>query len=90
MERFVSVGGREIYLNFCLYDEIFVFDFKIILNSFLNRLEIVFLFSVLSYMQVVVYNNFFYVFGGCIIQCAYGEFVVNLVMRYDFRFDSWF
>lgn len=50
MERFVSVGGREIYLNFCLYDEIFVFDFKIILNSFLNRLEIVFLFSVLSYM----------------------------------------
>lgn len=90
MERLASVGGREIHPNPCLHDEIFVFDSKITSNSLLNRSEIASLPSALSHMQVVVYNNFLYVLGGCTTQCAHGESAVNSVMRYDPRFDSWF
>ncbi|XP_046571173.1 LOW QUALITY PROTEIN: kelch-like protein 9 [Haliotis rubra] len=90
VERLVSVGGREIHPNPCLHDEILVFDSKITSNSLLNRQEIATLPSALSHMQVVVYNNFLYVLGGCTTQCAHGESAVNSVLRYDPRFDSWF
>lgn len=90
VERLVSVGGREIHPNPCLHDEIVVFDSKITSNSLLNRTEIASLPSALSHMQVVVFNNFLYILGGCTTQCAHGESAVNSVLRYDPRFDSWF
>jgi kelch-like protein 9/13 len=90
VERLVSVGGREIHPNPCLHDEILVFDSKITSNSLLNRTEIASLPSALSHMQVVVFNNFLYVLGGCTTQCAHGESAVNSVLRYDPRFDSWY
>lgn len=89
-ERLISVGGREIHPNPCLHDEILVFDSKITANSLLNRSEIATLPSALSHMQVVVFNNFLYVLGGCTTQCAHGESAVNSVLRYDPRFDAWF
>ncbi|KAL8611034.1 hypothetical protein ACOMHN_042650 [Nucella lapillus] len=88
--RLVSVGGREIHPYPCLHDEILVFDAKITSNSLLNRQEIAALPSALSHMQVLVFNNFLYVLGGCTTQCAHGESAVNSVLRYDPRFDSWF
>ncbi|XP_033735642.1 kelch-like protein 13 [Pecten maximus] len=90
VERLASVGGREIHPNPCLHDEILVFDSKITSNSLLNRTEIASLPSALSHMQVVVFNNFLYVLGGCTTQCAHGESAVNSVLRYDPRFDNWF
>ncbi|XP_052272087.1 kelch-like protein 13 [Dreissena polymorpha] len=89
-ERLISVGGREIHPNPCLHDEILVFDSKITANSLLNRSEVATLPSALSHMQVVVFNNFLYVLGGCTTQCAHGESAVNSVLRYDPRFDTWF
>lgn len=89
VERLISVGGREIHPNPCLHDEILVFDSKITANSLLNRQEIASLPSALSHMQVVVFNNFLYVLGGCTTQCAHGESAVNSVLRYDPRFDTW-
>lgn len=88
--RLISVGGREIHPNPCLHDEILVFDSKITANSLLNRSEVATLPSALSHMQVVVFNNFLYVLGGCTTQCAHGESAVNSVLRYDPRFDAWF
>jgi hypothetical protein len=73
-----------------IYQEILVFDSKITSNSLLNRTELASLPSALSHMQVVVYNNFLYVLGGCTTQCAHGESAVNSVLRYDPRFDTWF
>lgn len=90
VERLVSIGGREIHPNPCLHDSILVFESKISSSSLLNRLDIAFLPSALSHMQVVVFNNFLYVLGGCTTQCAHGESAVNSVLRYDPRFDSWF
>lgn len=90
VERLVSVGGREIHPNPCVHDEIFIFDSKITANSLLNRQEIASLPSALSHMQVVVFNNFLYVLGGCTTQCAHGESAVNLVLRYDPKFDNWY
>lgn len=90
VERLVSVGGREIHPNPGLHDEILVFDSKITSNSLLNRTELASLPSALSHMQVVVYNNFLYVLGGCTTQCAHGESAVNSVLRYDPRFNTWF
>ncbi|CAG5126307.1 unnamed protein product [Candidula unifasciata] len=90
VERLVSVGGREIHPNPCLHDELLVFDSKITSSSLLNRQEIATLPSALSHMQVLVYNNFLYVLGGCTTQCAHGESAVNSVLRYDSRFDTWF
>ncbi|ESO86873.1 hypothetical protein LOTGIDRAFT_194758, partial [Lottia gigantea] len=90
VERLISVGGREIHPNPCLHDGIIVFDSKVTSNSLLNRQEKATLPSALSHMQVVVYNNFLYVLGGCITQCAHGESAVNSVLRYDPRFDSWY
>lgn len=89
-ERLISVGGREIHPNPCLHDEILVFDSKITANSLLNRSEVATLPSALSHMQVVVFNNFLYVLGGCTTQCAHGESAVNSVLRYDPRFNAWF
>lgn len=90
VERLISVGGREIHPNPCLHDEILVFDSRITANSLLNRSEITTLPSALSHMQVVVFNNFLYVLGGCTTQCAHGESAVNSVLRYDPRFNTWF
>ena len=90
VERLVSVGGREIHPHPGLHDEVFVFDEKITPNSLLNRKEIATLPNALSHMQVVVFNNFLYVLGGCTTQCAHGESAVNSVLRFDPRFSQWF
>ena len=41
-------------------------------------------------LQVVVFGGFLYVLGGCATQCAHGESAVNMVHRYDPRFNSWY
>ena len=88
-DRLVSVGGREIHPHPGLHDEVFVFDEKVTSSSLLNRKELATLPNALSHMQVVVFNNFLYVLGGCTTQCAHGESAVNSVLRYDPRFNLW-
>ena len=90
VERLISIGGREIHPHPGLHDELFVFDSKITANSLINRKEVATLPNALSHMQVVVFNNFLYVLGGCTTQCAHGESAVNSVLRYDSRFDMWY
>lgn len=87
--RLVSVGGREIHPHPGLHDEVFMFEDKVTANSLLNRKEVIALPNALSHMQVVVFNNFLYVLGGCTTQCAHGESAVNSVIRYDPRFNLW-
>ena len=88
-ERLVSVGGREIHPHPGLHDEVCIFDSNISSNSLLNRKETTTLPNALSHMQIVVFNNFLYVLGGCTTQCAHGESAVNSVVRYDPRFGIW-
>ena len=90
VERLVSVGGRQIHPHPGLHDEVYVFEEKITANSLLNRKELTSLPNALSHMQVVVFNNFLYVLGGCTTQCAHGESAVNSVLRYDPRFNLWY
>ena len=90
VERLVSVGGREIHPHPGLHDEIFVFEENITAMSLQNRREVTTLPNALSHMQVVVFNNFLYVLGGCTTQCAHGESAVNTVVRYDPRFNIWY
>ena len=90
MERLVSIGGREIHPHPGLHDQIFVFDERVTANSLLNRKEMAPLPNALSHMQVVVFNNFLYVLGGCTTQCAHGESAVNSVLRFDPRFGTWY
>ena len=89
VDRLVSVGGREIHPHPGLHDEVFMFEDKITANTLLNRKEVISLPHALSHMQVVVFNNFLYVLGGCTTQCAHGESAVNSVIRYDPRFNQW-
>ena len=88
-ERLVSVGGREIHPHPGLHDEVFKFEEQITTSTLLNRKEVISLPNALSHMQVVVFNNFLYVLGGCTTQCAHGESAVNSVIRYDPRFNIW-
>ncbi len=90
VERLVSIGGREIHPHPGLHDQIYVFDDRVTPNSLLNRKEIATLPNALSHMQVVVFNNFLYVLGGCTTQCAHGESAVNSVLRYDPKFGAWY
>ncbi|CAH1792182.1 unnamed protein product [Owenia fusiformis] len=89
VERLVSIGGREIHPHPGLHDEIVVFDSEITAHSLLNKRDITTLPNAMSHMQVVVFNNFLYVLGGCTTQCAHGESAVNSALRYDPRFNSW-
>ncbi len=44
----------------------------------------------LSHMQcVIVANNYLYVVGGCVSQCAHGESASSVVYKYDPRFSAW-
>ncbi|PAA82356.1 hypothetical protein BOX15_Mlig034024g1 [Macrostomum lignano] len=43
-----------------------------------------------SHAQCVVLNNFLYVLGGCVTQCAHAESAVNAVSRFDLRFNAWY
>ena len=90
VDRLVSIGGREIHPHPGLHDEVLVFEDRITPNSLLNRKEIATLPNALSHMQVVVFNGFLYVLGGCTTQCAHGESAVNSVLRYDPRFNLWY
>ncbi|ESO06389.1 hypothetical protein HELRODRAFT_186384 [Helobdella robusta] len=91
-ERLVSIGGREIHPNPGLHDEIWAVNDDVINPStLLNcRRRITTLPTPLSHMQVVAFNDFLYVIGGCTTQCAHGESAVNSVVRYDPRFNVWF
>ena len=89
VERLCSIGGREIHPHPGLHDEVYMFDDKISPNSLLNRKDVICLPNSLSHMQVLVFNNFIYVLGGCTTQCAHGESAVNSVLRYDPRFNAW-
>lgn len=89
-ERLVSVGGREIHPFPGLHDEILVYDSKMNTSSLMNRKLMANLPHALSHMQIVVFNGFLYVLGGCTTQCAHGESATNTVMRYDPRFHAWF
>lgn len=91
-ERLVMVGGREIHPHPGLHDELScVDDNNINSSSLLNkRNTFTHLPNPLSHMQVVVFNEFLYVMGGCTTQCAHGESAVNSVLRYDPRFNVWF
>ena len=91
-ERLVSVGGREIHPHPGLHDELCAInDDQINSSTLLNcRQRIASLPNPLSHMQVVVFNDFLYVIGGCTTQCAHGESAINTVVRYDPRFDVWF
>ena len=89
VERLISIGGREIHPHPGLHDEMYMFDDTISPNSLLNRKEVITLPNALSHMQVVMFNNFIYVLGGCTTQCAHGESAVNSVLRYDPRFNQW-
>ena len=89
VERLISIGGREIHPHPGLHDELFMFDDDISPNSLINRKNVISLPNALSHMQVVQFNNFVYVLGGCTTQCAHGESAVNSVNCYDPRFNSW-
>ena len=89
VERLISIGGREIHPHPSLHDEVYMFEDRITPNSLLNRKHVISLPNALSHMQVVSFNNFLYVLGGCTTQCAHGESAVNSVIRYDPRFNSW-
>jgi N-acetylneuraminic acid mutarotase len=89
VERVVSVGGREIHPHPGLSNEIHVFDANIAADSLMNRKWFVNLPSALSHTQVVVFNNYLYILGGCSTQCAHGESAVNSVLRFDTRFETW-
>ena len=89
VERLVSVGGRQIHPHPGLHDDLFLFDQKVTASSLQSHKELTCLPNALSHMQLVVYNNFLYVLGGCTSQCAHGESAVNSVLRYDPRFNTW-
>jgi len=89
VERLVSVGGRQIHPHPGLHDDLFVFEQKVTASSLQSHKELTCLPNALSHMQLVVYNNFLYVLGGCTSQCAHGESAVNSVLRYDPRFNTW-
>ena len=88
-ERIVSIGGREIHPHPGLSNEVHVFDANITAESLTSRKYFVSLPTALSHCQIVVFNNFLYVIGGCSTQCAHGETAVNTVLRFDTRFESW-
>lgn len=90
VERLVSIGGREIHPHPGLHDEVYVFEEQITAASLQSRRTMTTLPNPLSHMQVVVFNNFLYVLGGCTTQCAHGESAINSMVRYDPRFNVWF
>ena len=90
LERLVSIGGRQIHPHPGLHDEVIVFDRNVSAGTLVNRKELTCLPNALSHMQVVAFNNFLYVLGGCTTQCAHGESAVNWVLRYDPRFNQWY
>lgn len=62
---------------------------NITVNSSLRKLHLTNVPCVLSHMQSVVVNNFLYVLGGCVSQCAHGESAVSTSYRYDPRLNKW-
>lgn len=90
IERIICIGGREIHPHPCLHDSVVVFETDITSSTLVNQKELATLPTALSHMQVVVFNDFLFILGGCTTQCAHGESAVNTVMRYDPRFNTWF
>ena len=94
-KQLVSIGGREIHPHPGLHDEVYVYssvgdsDFGTTMMAAPCRRHLATLPNALSHMQVVVFSNFLYILGGCTTQCAHGESAVNLVLRYDPRFNTW-
>lgn len=94
-QQLASIGGREIHPHPGLHDEVFVYnsvassDFGTTMMATPCRRHLATLPNALSHMQVVVFSNFLYILGGCTTQCAHGESAVNLVLRYDPRFNTW-
>lgn len=95
----LAVGGREINPNPSLNDSCWILtDFlnnnnsnncSNSANTTVQRTRVGTLPLSLSHMQAVVVDNFLYVLGGCISQCAHGESAVSNTFRFDPRLAKW-
>lgn len=91
VKSILLIGGREISPSPNLYDKCYL------LNSYFNEPsaddtlpQLTQLPTNLSHMQcVVVADNYLYIIGGCVSQCAHGESAVSSVYKYDPRFNAW-
>lgn len=88
------LGGREINPYPSMHDSCYVLS-DLETNNInkpnnIRRISVTNLPNSLSHMQcVLVKNNFLYVIGGCLSQCAHGESAVNQAYRYDPRLNKW-
>lgn len=90
IKSILLIGGREITPTPNLHDKCYL------LNNYFNTQSnetitpLTNLPTNLSHMQcVLTTDNYLYIIGGCVSQCAHGESAVSSTYRYDPRFNQW-
>lgn len=91
IKSLMLIGGREINPNPNIHDSCYLVN-ELLTDTNLPKIRktpLTTLPNNLSHMQCVIINNFLYLVGGCLSQCAHGESAVSTTYRYDPCLNKW-